>query len=209
MSDSKNRRQKFDRNDLGFTLVELMICVAIIGLLSAIAIPNYAASTARARQIEAKVGLTALYTAEMNYGIESGTLTGCLVGIGFTVPSGQRYYDIGFQPQPGIWSCNRDGSLLDCNCSRFGISISAADAVGAGLWDYKATVVANPGVTTPLTKTQLLKGGEMKSNWLPPGNFTKLVFRAQAIGSVSSRNSVADSWYIDESSNLVNDAPGL
>ena len=47
----------------GFTLIELMIVVAIIGILAAIAIPNFLKFQARAKQSEAKTNLKALYTA--------------------------------------------------------------------------------------------------------------------------------------------------
>jgi len=47
----------------GFTLIELMIVVAIIGILAAIAIPNFMRFQARARQSEAKANLKAIFTA--------------------------------------------------------------------------------------------------------------------------------------------------
>ena len=47
----------------GFTLIELMIVVAIIGILAAIAIPNFMRFQARARQSEAKVNLKGAFTA--------------------------------------------------------------------------------------------------------------------------------------------------
>lgn len=51
----------------GFTLIELMIVVAIIGILASIAIPQYQQMTCRAKQSEAKAALKAIYVAEEAY----------------------------------------------------------------------------------------------------------------------------------------------
>ena len=51
----------------GFTLIELMIVVAIIGILAAIAIPNFLRFQAKSKQSEAKGNLGGIFTAEVAY----------------------------------------------------------------------------------------------------------------------------------------------
>ena len=55
------------REKKGFTLIELMIVVAIIGILAAIAIPNFLKFQAKAKQSEAKTNLGAVFTAQTAY----------------------------------------------------------------------------------------------------------------------------------------------
>jgi len=51
----------------GFTLIELMIVVAIIGILAAIAIPNFLRFQAKSKQSEAKGNLGGIFTAQASY----------------------------------------------------------------------------------------------------------------------------------------------
>src|SRR5712692_10848830 len=59
----------------GFTLIELMIVVAIIGILAAIAIPNFMTYQAKARQSEAKVNLGGIFTTATSYFAENNTFS--------------------------------------------------------------------------------------------------------------------------------------
>jgi type IV pilus assembly protein PilA len=80
----------------GFTLIELMIVVAIIGILAAIAIPNFIKFQARSKQSEVKSNLKAVFTAEKAYYQEKDTFSNYVGAIGFSPERGNRYtYDLG------------------------------------------------------------------------------------------------------------------
>src|SRR5437868_3569714 len=89
----------------GFTLVELMVVVAIIGILASIAIPNYRRYQARARQSEAKIGLSTIYTAEQGFFGEWGTFTMCIKQIGAVSTVERRLYATGFDFAASPNSC--------------------------------------------------------------------------------------------------------
>jgi type IV pilus assembly protein PilA len=76
----------------GFTLIELMIVVAIIGILAAIAIPNFIRFQARSKQSEVKANLKSLFTAERSYYQEKDAYSECIKKIGFSPERGNRYH---------------------------------------------------------------------------------------------------------------------
>lgn len=82
----------------GFTLVELMIVVAIIGILSAVAIPNFKKYQAKSKTSEAKLQLSAAYTAEQAFFGDYNIYHSCLSVMGYnpTAESLQRLYTVGF-----------------------------------------------------------------------------------------------------------------
>lgn len=61
------------KNNKGFTLVELMITVLIVGILASVAIPLYRANVRRAKATEADASLGSIRTAVRVYYAENGT----------------------------------------------------------------------------------------------------------------------------------------
>ena len=72
-----------NNNQKGFTLIELMIVVAIIGILAAIAIPNFLNYQCKAKQSEAKANLGSIALCEEAYCAEYDTYSWSLNNIGF------------------------------------------------------------------------------------------------------------------------------
>ncbi len=87
----------------GFTLIELLVVVLIIGILSAVALPQYTKAVNRARAAEALTNLKSLVTAQKVYLMTNGTYTNKLSELDFSLPiksvNGREhgvtsYYDI-------------------------------------------------------------------------------------------------------------------
>ncbi len=79
------------RNKKGFTLIELMIVVAIIGILAAIAIPNFMSFVAKTKRSEVKYNLAAIYTAQLAYFGEENSFSNSFMDIRWQ-PEGVIYY---------------------------------------------------------------------------------------------------------------------
>ena len=68
----------------GFTLIELMIVVAIIGIISAIAYPSYDGYMKKSRRSDAKVGLTAMADKQERFYLQNNTYTTNAANVGGT-----------------------------------------------------------------------------------------------------------------------------
>jgi general secretion pathway protein G len=79
-------------SERGFTLIELMIVVAIIGILTAIAFPLYANIQSRARVAKAQADARTLASAVVVYSAHMGTMPAALTDLSSSVSNAQAVW---------------------------------------------------------------------------------------------------------------------
>ena len=83
----KNKKQN------GFTLVELMVVLVIIGILSSMAIPKFMGLANKTKATECKVVLTQIHTLQSIYHMENTSYAKSNTTVGFKPPVGKSNYE--------------------------------------------------------------------------------------------------------------------
>ncbi len=72
----------YNKNNKGFTLVEMMIAIGIIAILASIAYPSYVGNVKKSRRVEAQSALQQIATLQEQYFSETGSYTKNLTELG-------------------------------------------------------------------------------------------------------------------------------
>ncbi len=130
----------------GFTIIELMIVVGIIGILAAIAIPNFITYQAHSRRSEAFANLAAVARAQTTYLAETGAFfeaapfpdfSGPGLGtqkMGWDAASDAAYADLGWKPDGNVfYSYENNTGATACTCTLCFTASAFGDVDGDGL----------------------------------------------------------------------------
>ncbi|MBP5296081.1 MAG: prepilin-type N-terminal cleavage/methylation domain-containing protein [Bacteriovoracaceae bacterium] len=167
----------------GFTLIELMVVVALIGVMASIAVPNFKKYSARSRTTEAKMLLSSLYTAENGSLNNYKYYVTCLNSIGFDVGDNSNlYYAVGF---------SGEGSKNTSVSSDYGIPCPAGATANT---HYFAGGKSVPG------------GSTCAQGCLPTSSAAGTTFTAGAGGMIYKGST--DKWTIDQTKMLKQLAVG-
>ncbi|MEN0059224.1 MAG: prepilin-type N-terminal cleavage/methylation domain-containing protein [Bdellovibrio sp.] len=185
----------------GFSLVELMVVVAIIGILASIAIPSVNKYMAKARQSEAKTNLGSLYTAEKAFFAEYGTYDRRFGAVGFT-PEGGLRYNVGFTGGVAADASNGYTATLSTLAQNISTVAYCAAANSAGCSNLNgASGAAPPAIAAAMcpasTASNVAAGCVTASNTFQAGAGAVLV------------GSTEDHWAIDSSKSLRNVQDGV
>lgn len=186
----------------GFTLVELLIVMSIIGIVATVSIPIFQKMVRRAKQAEAKLQLGGIYRLQVAFRDEYGTFGNNLSFLGYE-PDNLEYFSVGFSVHQSETRC-----------------VDIVSDPGIGIFP----------AALPTLPATYYNGGEAKGLFivknLPPtsgsayiyckdGYVTGSTFRVGAMGRLDGGSPYAntffealpklDVWTIDETRTLVHE----
>jgi len=190
----------------GFSLVELMVVVAIIGILATIAVPNFQRFTARAKQSSAKTELAGMYTAQKAFFTEYNQYHGHLPAIGY-VPEGIDGAAANYQPLAGTTRIYATSSGTGAQPAALAAPLPPAPGGLAYDGAFEASTTACPALDT---------AAEVLTGYSAQAVAAAATFLAVAKGcprtstqALAAGATSVDVWSMNETRVLTNTASGI
>lgn len=168
----------------GFTLVELMLVIAIIGILATMGVSSYRNFQKKARQQEARYLLSILYTAERTYHAQWGIYFDDFTNIGYA-PQGQLHFRVGFAGGGPVNQVGYDGPGAPSGAVANAGRIHSGGALAC---DGAPCLEAPFGMVFPP---------------ITLGAAAQQTFVGEAVGDIDGEDATYEQWTIDQTKNLV------
>ncbi|MDQ1437099.1 MAG: type pilus assembly protein PilA [Acidimicrobiaceae bacterium] len=159
-------RKRLERDEDGFTLIELMVVVLIIAILLAIAIPTFLGARQRAQDRAAQSDIRNTLTAEKTYYTDNqaytatvATLTGIESSLTYAAGNGTTAA-VGVVLKPAMVAADNNAVCIG-KVSKSGTNFSmleVATGTAAGTYYYKANLTCNGEDGTSATITGVKTG---------------------------------------------------
>lgn len=184
------------KNNSGFSLVELMVVVAIIGILATVAIPSVNKYMGKARQSEAKTNLASIYSANKAFFVEYNTFGTHFPIIGFA-PEGRLRYNVGFGAAMAAATYSATGWA--------GTIPAAATIQASGYCTGTLAALTASGRGACVQMAEAVSAGGLAA----AATATNTTFIARAESSLMPGAGLIDTWEMDQGKVLTNVTPGL